>query len=128
VAEWWGPRLVGWGKTVRGGIVIISLAVSAVAGSVTFTIYKAKQIGEYLDLPGRAARHERQDSLLFELATANLQRDSIQESRILYYFRAMHCIHDGYEDTSEFLDCPHFREELIAALSKAEGRAGPVED
>jgi hypothetical protein len=96
-----------------------------VGGAVGFTVYKAKQIAEYLDLPGRAQRLEVQDSILMLLVNEAQKRDSVHDARIIYYFRAMHCIHDGYEDTSDFLDCPHFRVELIAAWAKAEGRAGP---
>ena len=124
--EWWLPRLRRWGKTGRGGVIIVASLIGSFGGALGFGIYQARRIATYLDLPGRAARHEVADSLLFEMVGMALARDSTQEARTLYYYRAMHCIHDGYEDTAEFLDCPHFREELIAMLAKAEGRAGPV--
>lgn len=108
--------------------MIGAAAFTGTAGAIAFVVANAEGIAAFFDLPGRALRHEAQDSLLFELATAALARDSAQESRTLYYYRAMHCIHDGYEDTSEFLDCPHFREELMTMLAEAEGRAGPSED
>lgn len=124
---WWGPRLAGWCKTIQGGVVLGVAFLGMLSGSVTFAIYKARQISEWMDLPARALKHEVQDSIMLSLWKETLKRDSIHDARldqeagqILYYYKSMRCIHDGHVD---MLSCPHFQEDLRAALEDLAGLA-----